>query len=60
LDNQYENGATAIIGTNGIGGGQLTVTFNDTANEAQAPEPASLALIGIGLAGLGFGRGRKA
>ncbi len=52
------NGASAVIGTNGVGGGNLSVTFKDMAS--QVPEPASLALFGIALAGLALRKRKNA
>ena len=45
LSNEYWNG--------------FTVGIQGTAQEVGLPEPASLALLGLGLAGLGFGRRKK-
>jgi hypothetical protein len=47
----------------GLGSDNVGAVFDNfaltTAEIAQVPEPATLALFGIGLAGLGFGRRRK-
>jgi len=45
---------------NGINwSGDLTVTYDFTPAESTVPEPASLALLGFGLAGLGWARQRR-
>jgi len=47
-----------ITTTGGTGNANLTIDLSGTA--VSVPEPASLALLGIGLVGLGFARKRKA
>jgi hypothetical protein len=41
-------------------GGSVFMMDNFTFNTTQVPEPASIALLGLGLAGIGFSRKRKA
>jgi hypothetical protein len=42
------------------GCGYRTISFNGYYEVLQAPEPVTLSLVGLGLAGLGFGRRRQA
>jgi hypothetical protein len=60
-ENVPGSGITKLVVDNGTGGGSSwefgVYTLNFTAS---APEPASLALVGVGLAGLGLIRRRKA
>ena len=39
--------------------GQLDVSFNITTKNTNVPEPGMLALLGLGLAGLGFSQARR-
>ena len=43
----------------GQGSGVSHIEFYDTRTSADVPEPASLALFGLGLAGLGFSRRKR-
>jgi len=47
-------------GTNGLAAGTISVYYDYTAKPNTIPEPASLALLAAGVAGLGFRRNKKA
>ncbi len=49
-----DNGASSIIGSTGRGAAQGGLAF-----VSQVPEPTTLALMGLGLAGIGYRRKRK-